>query len=187
MTKEELAENYANEQASEFANKIKEAYLKGYEQGELKSASTINIDGVEYVDLGLPSGTLWSSHPLEIFNWRYHSERYQKMGWQEAQKLNIPTFEQLEELVANRVTYLSGCCVYAIGPNSNRIYYDYESKGEGIEDKNARKCWIKSEAINNKGKAHLIFKDSDGICARIVDYFTGYKLPVFLVKNKADL
>ena len=34
------------------------------------SANTI-IDGVDYVDLGLPSGTLWSKKPLDFVNYVY--------------------------------------------------------------------------------------------------------------------
>ena len=60
MTKEELAQQYAEEKAAEMAELLKAAYLKGYEQGELKVACSISIEGVEYFDLGLPSGTLWS-------------------------------------------------------------------------------------------------------------------------------
>ena len=60
MTKEELAQQYAEEKAAEMAELLKAAYLKGYEQGELKVACSISIEGVEYYDLGLPSGTLWS-------------------------------------------------------------------------------------------------------------------------------
>ena len=60
MTKEEFAQQYAEEKAAEMAELLKAAYLKGYEQGELKVACSISIEGVEYYDLGLPSGTLGS-------------------------------------------------------------------------------------------------------------------------------
>lgn len=46
MTKEEFAQQYAEEKAAEMAKLLKAAYLKGYEQGELKVACSISIEGV---------------------------------------------------------------------------------------------------------------------------------------------
>lgn len=186
MTKEELAEKYASEQASGFVAKIKEAYLKGYEQGEQNFATTIKVDGVEYIDLGLPSGTLWSRHPLS-FETTYGSW-YKMLSYTDAQKLNIPTEEQVKELISNRKILYTDGTVYAIGPNSKRIWYKWNINGEGVEGCDYRKCWIKSEAKNNEAKVYLINKDPYDYRSSIIStHFTGYKLPVFLVINKADL
>lgn len=72
MTKEELAEKFAEQKAEELSSILKDAYLKGHEQGCLDSNKTLNIDGVKYVNLGLPSGTLWSTHALEGCNYGYY-------------------------------------------------------------------------------------------------------------------
>jgi len=64
MNKEELAEAFLMDKIDSIKSLIKEAFYKGYKQGVLKATLCINIDGIEFVDLGLPSGTLWSSCPL---------------------------------------------------------------------------------------------------------------------------
>ena len=64
MNKEELAEAFVMDKVDGLRSLIKEAYQKGYEQGALQTSLCISMDGIEFVDLGLPSGTLWSSCPL---------------------------------------------------------------------------------------------------------------------------
>ena len=60
----EKAKEYAEEKAIKGINAlVEQAYLDGYNDGlkhhENEKLALIK-DGVEYVDLGLPSGTLWS-------------------------------------------------------------------------------------------------------------------------------
>lgn len=176
MTKEELAEQFASEQVAEITEKLKAAYLKGYEQGELKSASTIKIDGVEYVDLGLPSGTLWSKHTL------IQKNSCAMLGYHEAQKLNIPTKEQVDELIAHTMILRRDFYFDIIGPNSNKIFYCILDLGEGLDSKKSYRClWVKAEADTDN---HAPILCLNGNVSR---HFTGFKLPVFLVKNKAEL
>ena len=95
MTKEELAEQFAEQKAEELSAIVKEAYLKGYEKGCLDSNQTFSMDGYSVVDLGLPSGTMWTKEPLCILNYGYKQER---LSYHEASKLPIPTKEQWEEV-----------------------------------------------------------------------------------------
>lgn len=176
MTKEELAEQFANEQAAEITEKLKAAYLKGYEQGELKSASTIKIDGVTYIDLDLPSGTLWSEKVLT------NNGCCRRLGYHEAQKLNIPTKEQVDELSKYSRLVFDDYGYYIVGPNSQRLWYNFSNVGEGLSTDRPNHClWIKGEADENNNAPVQVIYNGPGY------HFTGYKLPVFLVKNKAEL
>lgn len=84
------AKAYAQAQSETFGAAIEKAYIQGYNDAAKEHAKEfikIVEDGVEYIDLGLPSGTLWAlSNPSRL---SYH----------EAQKINIPTKEQIEELI----------------------------------------------------------------------------------------
>ena len=131
MTKEELAEQFAEQKAEELTAIVKEAYLKGYEQGCLNATQTFSIDGFTVVDLGLPSGTMWTKEPLCILHYGYKQER---LSYQEAAKLPIPTEEQWNELVEHcrwqgnySSTGMTFYGVTCIGPNVNSI--KFRSKG----------------------------------------------------------
>lgn len=71
--------------------------MAGYRKGKLDSQQTFTIDNVEYFDLGLPSGTLWSCAPQYFhYGWHLYLNTYE-----EAKKLGLPTKEQWEELLSN--------------------------------------------------------------------------------------
>ena len=191
MTKEELAEQFAEQKVAELENVIQEAYLKGYEQGCLDSNKTLKIDGITYVDLGLPSGTLWSKHALQNCCFGYYQRHF---SFIEACQLQLPTIEQWDEV-----------CRYCrfeqdkiIGPSGERIGYDWapsgyliRNLGEGCEE-NRNMFWLKGDVdaentaptmlydIKREDEMELIFSHVKGTSR----HFTGFKLPVFLVKNK---
>lgn len=190
MTKEELAKQFAKQKVAELNNLIKEAYLKGYEHGQLDAGVPININGVEYVDLGLPSGTLWSKTSLYYCDYGYRQNRF---SYYEAQNLPIPTKAQWDEV--------QKFCVFdkenIIGLSGGRIGYKrapagyfIRDLGEGCEeDKNM--FWLKGD-IDNENKASTMIYDLKLTKNNQITYtykgvsrhFIGYKLPVFLVKNK---
>jgi len=197
MTREELAQQYADEIIE---NKLRQivldSFLRGYELGELHTALTIKIEGVTYVDLGLPSGTLWSSKPF-----------YQKFCHDDAQKLNIPTEEQCLELISKTKSiyhahsyvkyYLYEYDVEIIGATSQRINASFTSGtiGEGIKPVRdsfgvnyyyENRFWIKGES-NESNDAPVLMLNAQSESIRIHKHFTGYKLPVFLVKNKGEV
>ena len=59
-----------------------------------------HLDNTEWVDLGLPSGTLWCSHNYNVKSAVDWGEHY---TWENALELdcNLPTKEQFQELYAN--------------------------------------------------------------------------------------
>lgn len=176
MTKNELAEKFASEKVAEFTEAIKEAYLKGYEQGEQQTASSIEVDGVEYVDLGLPSGTLWSRTQLAAAN-----GGSEKLPYTEAIKLNIPNVEQLEELLANTERIINRIR----GISGEELVYKcdkYEDLGEYM-NRGKNRYWLKDEVDTLNANVFSIGPDYRKVEKR----FKGYKYPVFLVKTKDEL
>ncbi len=189
MTKEELAAQYAASKMEEINALLQEAYLKGYEQGGLKVASTINVDGVKYYDLGLPSGTLWSSPLCDQNGYRF-------LPYLEAEKLNIPTtnqFVELRQFTRPTVRQIDGCFVEVVGlterlpvwVQNGKGYMAKRYEGEGLEQR-INAFWLKSSLKNGRTAEALAIRDGDGDMF-VIDHFAGYKLPVILVKNKADL
>lgn len=191
MTKEELAEQFAKQKVDELTTVIKEAYLKGYEQGCLDSSGTVSIDHVDYVDLGLPSGTLWSKIPLDHLNYGYKQTR---LSYIEATKLQIPTEEQWEEMC--RFCRFENDKI--IGPSGERIGYGWApagyriyNLGEGCKEKR-NMFWLKGEVDSDNTAPTMIYdlERTDEMEFKFQHIkgssrlFTGYKLPVFLVKNK---
>ncbi|MBQ4011430.1 MAG: hypothetical protein II602_02685, partial [Erysipelotrichales bacterium] len=62
----ELSANYASENTSEMVSQIvAQAFADGYRQGYKDREDEIPVDlrdrKIEFVDLGLPSGTMWSA------------------------------------------------------------------------------------------------------------------------------
>lgn len=94
--KEELAKIYSSGKAMEALDKaIEAAYLEGYMQGYADCRKHMfTVDGIEYADFELPSGTLWSKTPVMDSNGIVY------MSWEEAQRYSIPTPEQVEELMS---------------------------------------------------------------------------------------
>lgn len=191
MTKEELAAQFAEQKNVELSELIKEAYLKGYEQGCLDSTGIFSVDGVKYVDLGLPSGTLWSKTPIEYCNYGY---KQRLLSYHEALKLEIPTVEQWEEVCQ--------FCRFEqekiIGPSGNRIGYSWAparyriyNLGEGCEE-NRQMFWLKGDIDSENNAPTFIYDikqedDTEWIFSNVKGssrHFIGYKLPVFLVKKR---
>ena len=94
----EKAEKYASGKMNEaFDKAIAQAYADGYRDGYKDREDEIPVDlrdnKTEYVDLGLPSGTLWSKEYEKI------DGNFLYLPYMKAKRYNIPTREQWEELV----------------------------------------------------------------------------------------
>lgn len=175
MTKEEFAQQYAEEKAAEMAELLKAAYLKGYEQGELKVACSISIEGIEYYDLGLPSGTLWSK-PLDYGN----VHNYRLFSQNEASRFDgLPTEVQWEEL--NEICRIHSQDI--IGRSGERINTFTCYRGEDVPE-GYNYFWLKSE-MDEKGEAKAGRFNADGLS--IVSHFAGYKLPIMLTKKREEI
>lgn len=189
MTKEEMAQHFAEQKAEELKEMLKDAFLKGYEQGALQTACSISIEGVKYYDLGLPSGTLWSAPIVNKNNEDY----YYLIPYHEACKYNgLPTEEQWYEL-KRFCRVLEDEIASPAGPRLKVGIYDvmwgrvykHKYKGEQIKGKNTNLLWLKSE-FNGIGEAiaGLIEYDTTLDTTR---HWAGYKLPIMLTKKKEDI
>lgn len=93
----EQAKKYAEGKANEAITKaIEEAYIEGYKAGYKDREEEIPMDlrdnKTEYVDLGLPSGTLWSTDYERLDGKRLY------LPYEKAKVMKLPTREQWEEL-----------------------------------------------------------------------------------------
>lgn len=183
MTKEEFAQQYAEEKAAEMAKLLKAAYLKGYEQGELKVACSISIEGIKYYDLGLPSGTLWPK-PLPYAS---NNSEYKKFSHNDASRFDgLPTEAQWEELMKCRIydDYIIGYSGMRIPISTIREGgFGIDDRGENVPKGN-NLFWLKSE-MDEKGEAKAGRFNADGLS--IVSHFAGYKLPIMLTKKREEI
>ena len=89
------AEQYLAENLDTLKEYLRKAFIEGVKCGEHLTDNTITIDNVEFIDLNLPSGTLWSSSPISHFN---YGTKLRLFSYAEAQKLPIPTVDDWNEL-----------------------------------------------------------------------------------------
>lgn len=87
--------------------KLSQAYQKGYEKGvedtkaamAEKMSKNDEVDDVEWMDLSLPSGTLWSK-PL-----KYKDGKYVELTFDQAKKYVLPTADEVDELLNHTCQY----------------------------------------------------------------------------------
>lgn len=185
----ERSKKYAEGRAlSAIEAAIEQAYFDGYNDGlnhhENEKLEAIK-EGVEYVDLDLPSGTLWSSTCIKDGN------KHRLLPYIEAAKLSIPTKEQFEELYSKckwRDVYegenVVGCSL--IAKTGKEITIPYVKLNETFPFNQKLYFWLRDYSESEE-------KDSAAIdsCNRVQPfitkkYFMGYKLPIMLVKNKQE-
>lgn len=194
------AAQYAAEKSNEvIANALSKAYEDGYRDGYKDREEEIPVDlrdnKTEYVDLGLPSGTMWAKNN-ETENGRTLFFPYYKAG-----DLSLPTEEQWSELQSIcewKGAYNSFNEVYSItfiGPNGNSITFPATGfkKGDQLVYKNHYGYghvffWISDKEetkeknaihMGRKGEGAMKYTD---ICLTRV--FSGFQLPVRLVRMK---
>ena len=193
----EKAGKYAAEKTNElFSKAIAQAYADGYRDGykdcqEVNTEKIVNIDGL--VDLGLPSGTLWSPSYME------DEGEVQNLPYGKAFKLGLPTEEQIKELLkygkwygdysTTRQTFYAAICRGASGEEITINCFGYEENGKNVGAPyygggNAY-FWIFDNEEGDYKKAVHISSVDDGVPnLEIVKLFSGYKLPVLRVGKK---
>lgn len=167
-----------------------DGYRDGYNDGENSIPTNLLDNQTEFVDLGLPSGTLWAK------DYEKKSDEVLYLPHSEANCLNIPTkeqWEELEEICQFELVHdkdndlISAEC---IGPNGNVIIFEITgmitSKMVTGSKKYAVYFWLKDESDNSSKDAIKIRYTSNWKTSKInvTDFFSGYKLPVRLVKQK---
>jgi hypothetical protein len=183
------ADNYAAEKTNEMMTKaIAQAYADGYHDGYKDREEEIPVDirykTTEYVDLGLPSGTLWAKE--------YEKDKqFLFMLHKDAMSYNIPTEEQWKELIDN-----CKCVRFAknsidrgfdfVGPNGNCLRFQETSymRNQWFRPGEVQ-FWLKDEeeSIEKNGANVFLDKETRKQVKQTRKYFMGYKLPVRLVSK----
>jgi len=188
----ERAANYAAEKANELlANAIAQAYADGYRDGVKDRDEGIVSPNLEFVDLGLPSGTKWAE------NFLMEDNGVSYLPYKDADLMNIPTKEQWDEL-------WSSCQwkydlddsrellkAYCVGPNGNVIVFETTGYIEAVSISHSYlvKFWIKDcRDVDEKHSATIFFGGTNnrrrGLENATSDLFSGCRLPVILVRKK---
>lgn len=185
------AKEYAEGKVADALSQVvADAYLAGYNAGYQDGYNKVVKDSVsegsEFVDLGLPSGTLWSLDYVKndkanaIYVTQENSADYE-----------IPTYEQFKELMdeckweqKSEKNWTEGGFYHwhewaiCLGPNGNKITFEKTGLYE-VADSLTRTSEI-FFWLNNKRNCASITLNSLNIGSEIV--FSGYKLPIRLVK-----
>lgn len=184
----EKANNYAEEN---FLNILKESFAKvyadgyrdGYRDREEEIPVDLRNDETEYVDLGLPSGTLWAADYKKSNGYNSY------LPYCQAECLQIPTKEQWEELInickceykTDKDTDIIE--VKFIGPNGAILRFVKNGKiiSDDISDHWHVYFWLKDQKEGNEKSAIHLYRRNQ---PEIIDVFSGYKLPIRLVRPK---
>lgn len=197
---EEKAAKYAVGKMNEvFDQAIAQAYADGYRDGYKDRGEEIPVDlrddKTVYVDLGLPSGTLWSA------DYEKEDDDILFVPYLKVQEMNIPTEEQWNELLQNcklQGNYSSSAITFGgitcIGPNGNSIKfhsdgYMRDTTRIGNINYGGGKVyfWIHDDDENPEHEKKVIYVN--GGSKRIPNIeishlFSGYKCPIRLVRTK---
>lgn len=179
----DIAAKYAAGKTTEVIDKaIAQAYADGYRDGYKDCEEEIPVDlrdnKTEYVDLGLPSGTLWATEVEKDGN----SVIY--LPYCDAKQYSIPSREQFQELITNCrcIQNASGmlCCVGTNGnklifPPTGRVLASYSNQTESY-------MWLDEETESNE----KIMVRIVGTYKETKPLFEGFKLPIRQVKIKKD-
>ena len=190
----EQADKYAEGKANEAITKaIADAYIEGYKAGykdrEEEIPMELRDNKTEYIDLGLPSRTLWSTDYEEL------DRKYLYLPYEKAEYLKIPTKEQWEELKTSCKweydidNYYDFICCRCVGPNGQILKFERTGRiiTEGNVDEWEAFFWIEDDSdLNEKNSIHMFnygkkLNKEIGRC-ELSKNFSGYKLPVRLVR-----
>ena len=184
---QEKANGFAEEKVLEvlkeaFAKVYADGYRDGFKDREAEIPVDLRDNKTEYVDLGLPSGTLWAAdYEKEGGNILYSS-------YDKASQFDIPTEEQYNELLSlcrwkSTGNGYSGK-FYCIGPNGKVI--TFKPTGFYKVDMEASYniyFWLKDQSENpEKTISFMSYYDQD--IRKVKKMFMGFRLPVRLVKTR---
>lgn len=178
----EKAKEYAKGRALDaISAAIEKAYFDGYKDGlkhyEKERLESI-VEGIEYVDLELPSGTKWASYYVG------GSGHETLLSYNEAKKLSIPTKAEFEELCKEcQIDHNFSHYLTFTGLNGNSINL-LLSKITNVTNDNVDESvafWLEDDS-EDKFKNYARVLSSKAIPDSKA--FMGYKMPVILVLRK---
>lgn len=184
----EKASKYAESKANEGITKmIADAYLEGYKEGYAAREQEIPMEirdrKTKYIDLGLPSGTLWAT------DYEKQDGEVLYLPYCEARTMKIPTEEQLRELYEkcrwhkkfNHKPEIES--MYCIGPNGRKLSFTLPGiiKTDEKEEPTIIRFWIRNNNDKEGTKAARIHTFSC-LSSDTEEVFSGYGLAVRLVQ-----
>ena len=189
MEIKEKAKSYAEGKALDsITAAIEHAYEDGYKDGYKDGVSNLeplilqgNHEDIEYVDLGLPSGTKWPSDYL-----RDKNGKILYFNFEEASRYNLPTKEQFQELLGNSVhkTYTTSngkkCKILGINSKFINIEFAGVKSTVGLSKAPLLCFWLKNEIKNSNERYCAIF--SGGLTESTL--FMGYKAPILVMLDE---
>lgn len=186
----ENAEKYAEGKANQAITKaIADVYIEGYKAGykdrEEEIPMNLRDNKTEYVDLGLPSGTLWAS------DYEKSDGEYIYLHYEKAKYMNLPTEVQWKELIASckmvcdkfiehRVNYYR---ITFIATNGNSITFlntGYVQVNK--ENKDDALFWLHNEGNDSEKVAVSTNREEQKVQPEPRKFFAGFKLPIRLVR-----
>ena len=187
----ERSKEYAEGKALSALNAaIEQAYRDGYNDGlkhlELERLEAMK-EGVEYKDLKLKSGTLWSSSYLKD-----EFGIIRRIPFMEASQLSIPTEDDYRELFKEcKISFVSlknSHGVVFTGINGKSIYIEYTNNEGGAWSHGGAESfrfWLNENAKKDNEKETASIRMTDkGASLELFDVFMGLHLPVMLVKKQ---
>lgn len=186
----ENAEKYSEGKANQAITKaIADAYIEGYKAGYKDREEEIPMDlrdnKTEYVNLGLPSGTLWAS------DYEKSNKVYIYLPYEKAKRMNLPTEKQWQELIKYCKMVPCGYdgqsqsfnSVVFIAANGNSITF---SNIGYVKAKLEHSCeilfWLQNKGGDSENNAVSIDGKKTSEKHEPTNIFTGFKLPVRLVR-----
>jgi len=195
MDVEERAKKYAEGKAlkalESITSAIEKAYAVGFYDGQryYENQDFEAAQEVTYVDLGLPSKTLWSLQYLT------KESGIVKLPYVEAMKFKIPTVEQFEELWyechKSFISKSGSKCVKLTGKSGNHILLKYlkiEDMPSADYDYGSFFFWLKDkyeEDLYEIDHFCACIKETQNLTLPNVNtIFMGLKLPIMLVSKR---
>ena len=185
----EKAEKYAEEKIAEvmreaFAKVYADGYRDGYKDREEEIPVDFRDNQTEYVDLGLPSGTLWST------DYEKEGDEVKYLRFSESLSYDIPTEKQWGELCETcrweRILIGDTFRIDCIGPKNKISFFPMGKITNELVIRPAL-CyfWLndKSESLE---KASAYTGYNKGVIRSSTTNYIGYKLPIRLVKTKKE-
>ena len=187
MTMNNLKEKtnyYANEKVVDV---LKETFAKVYSDGYKEGYNDCESE-TEYIDLGLPSGTLWATD----YERKYGEILY--VRYTKAFLSDIPTTEQLRELISKCSWDFEGHQeegkrhLVCKGPNGKRIHFFQTVFPSDKENYVPVNFWIND--TKRELPRNVVFMDFKYVKPDLKFYFEQkevdeeYRLPIRLVRNK---
>lgn len=181
-------DSYADSISLQMNEAIRKAFNAGFQY-----AQSLNLNDEDFVDLGLPSGTLWAKNYLGVTDVTPEGDYF---TFCEAMKQSIPTEEQFQELEDNCSIINHADSVKVIGPNGSELIFS-KNKRQSFKDDSKLSayqfpaqgytavcsCWLRTSKPTD-AKVILLQKSAVLSCTMITKdaYTTDNKYQIRLVK-----